>query len=936
MTAAAPAVTTVGNPYVGPRPFEREDEHKLFGREEETRELLAVITATPITLLYAQSGAGKTSLLKAKLLPLLERWPCEVYGPLRAASPDPPQSGVRNSYTYNALLSLCAGSEQIPPDLASMSLTEFLRQRPKPETPRGSIRKPRVLVFDQFEDLFTRYAERWEDRGRFFDDVGAALEADPRLRIVFAMREEYLAAFEAYAAALPPASVGRFRLERLRRSAAEDAVRKPLEAAGVVIGQETVDKLVDDLMALPETAGWPARSEEFAEAVQLQIVCSALWEATREKRAKAAAMGQPMEIGVEDVRSHGDVEQALRDYYDRSMEEIAASLGGKYGFQIGKLRNWFERTFINDEGQRSMVYKGVTATAGFPNEVLDALQSKKYLVRNEPRGTTTWYELSHERFIKPILDANKSWRSKADPNSRISALEARAVLWRDTGRPPDQLLTGAELRRAKDLIPGDGAEVGASKILEEYLQTSAAQRQQRSATQLRLIVALSVLGIFAVAGIARQANRTLRAAQSKALASVAGQMLQEQRPLDAMTWGIKAVREAPGQDEAVSALRQALQITSSSAEWLQRRNAPIVGCSFSPDGKSALTQSLAELCLWNLDQGGAPNCQAAPQSLYWSDAQMMGDGPWVIATAEDEQKPHSFLWRPNEAGALRLQGLPSIPWRVQRCGALLFGEDRRLSLFDPRAVEPPTPEAGQMDNLAAGALSPDCKSYVLVLPPRDAALPPKVILKSSAGAPRDLPVDDALDRESEPSFDDSGRYVLFARATGAVRASVYDVQKGEPVFSLGFYPPAAKVIIVGQSVIAEKQVGDHKVLDFYDLHTGNYRGPADDLQTEDVRRGSLVNVGVKSSGDSSAVDVLDLRNLRQSHTTIPASGFDDITVSPDARLLMTRKKGVVRIWSVNPPPATDATLSPSQLIARACQQLRRFGNDTYVHDECAR
>jgi hypothetical protein len=934
MTAAAPAVTTAGNPYVGPRPFEREDEDKLFGREEETRELLAVITSTPITLVYAQSGAGKTSLLKAKLLPLLERWPCEVYGPLRAASPDPPQSGVRNCYTYNALLSLCAGSQPIPPDLASLSLADFLRRQPKPEAPRGSIRKPRVLVFDQFEDLFTRYAERWEDRGRFFDDVGVALEDDPRLRIVFAMREEYLAAFEAYAAALPPASVGRFRLERLRRSAAEDAARKPLEAAGAVVGQETVDKLVDDLMALPETAGWPARYEEFAEAVQLQIVCCALWEATREKRAEAAALGRPIEIGVEDVRSHGDVEQALRDYYDRSMEEIAASYGGKYRFQVGKLRTWFERTFINDEGQRSMVYKGATETAGFPNEVLDALQSQKYLVRNEPRGTTTWYELSHERFIKPILDSNESWRRKADPSRRVGALEARALLWRDAGRPADQLLTGAELRLAQDLIPGDPGEAGASKILEEYLQKSAAQRQQRSARQLRLIVALSVVGILAVVGIAYQANRTLRAAHGKALASVAGQMLQEQRPLDAMTWGIKAVREAPGQADAVSALRQALQITSPSAEWLQRRNAPIVGCSFSPDGKSALTQSLAELCLWNLDRGGAPNCQAAPQSLHWSDAQMMGDGPWVIATAEDEQKPYSFLWRPNETAASRLQRLPSLPWRVQRCGALLFGDDRRLSLFDPRATEPPTPESGLLVDLRAGALSPDCTSYVLVLSPPDATTPPRIILRSSADLARELPVDDAFDRDSEPSFDDSGRYVLFAR-TGTVRASVYDVQKGEQVFSLGFYPPAAKVTIVGQSVVAEKQVGDEKILEFYDLHTGSYQRRADDLQTEDVRRGSLINVGVKSSGNSSAVDVLDLRSLRRSHTTIPASGFDDVTVSPEARRLMTRKKGVVRIWSVNPPPATDATLSPSELIVLACQQLRRFGNDTYVRDECA-
>src|SRR3712207_5001076 len=61
------------NPYIGPRPFERGEERLFVGRGSEVRELLLLVVAHRVVLLYAASGAGKTSLLNAALAPLLER-----------------------------------------------------------------------------------------------------------------------------------------------------------------------------------------------------------------------------------------------------------------------------------------------------------------------------------------------------------------------------------------------------------------------------------------------------------------------------------------------------------------------------------------------------------------------------------------------------------------------------------------------------------------------------------------------------------------------------------------------------------------------------------------------------------------------------------------------------------------------------------------------
>ncbi len=78
------------NPYVGPRPYEREDRQNFFGRRRETRDLTALIMAERVVLFYAPSGAGKTSLLNAKVIPTLEAEGFNVLPAVRVSSTPPP------------------------------------------------------------------------------------------------------------------------------------------------------------------------------------------------------------------------------------------------------------------------------------------------------------------------------------------------------------------------------------------------------------------------------------------------------------------------------------------------------------------------------------------------------------------------------------------------------------------------------------------------------------------------------------------------------------------------------------------------------------------------------------------------------------------------------------------------------------------------------
>src|SRR4051812_18872710 len=185
-------------PFVGPRPFEKEDRDRFFGRTRELEELLSLIIAHRAVLVYAQSGAGKTSLLKAGVLPRLEQQGYTVLPPARVQgvvpdglSPD----DVSNIFAFCVLQDWAKEFPALlrsPADYAKKTLPEFLREvaAAKPNEDDDDMPSPIVLIFDQFEEFFTAFQHRWQERTPFFQQLGEALQEIRTLKVVFVMREE--------------------------------------------------------------------------------------------------------------------------------------------------------------------------------------------------------------------------------------------------------------------------------------------------------------------------------------------------------------------------------------------------------------------------------------------------------------------------------------------------------------------------------------------------------------------------------------------------------------------------------------------------------------------------------------------------------------------------------------------------------------------------
>lgn len=427
---------TTANPFVGPRPFERQDSNLFFGRSQEASELLSLIVANRAVVLYAPSGAGKTSLLNALVVPLLEQegglqvYPfARVRGPaLQGMNP----AGIANIYVFYSLLSWC-GSAADPNQLANQTITQFLAGPLTPAEPapaddgvysiseflaepaaaEDALPPARVLIFDQFEELFTTYPERWRDREGLFNQLERALHDDPLLRVVFALREDYVALLDPYAPLMPKHLRTRFRLERMRPEAALAAVRNPLQGTGRQFAPGVAAQLVEDLrkVRVQSASGETMTvTGEFIEPVHLQVVCQNLWE---DLPAGVTTITQ------EHLKTYGNVTQALSRFYERAVSQVVQATKIKEAV----LRDWFARTLITPAGTRGTVYRGQVETGGISNQAIDLLENQ-HIIRGEWRAGARWYELTHDRLIEPIQRSNQSWREKQRQNQtrRITAV----------------------------------------------------------------------------------------------------------------------------------------------------------------------------------------------------------------------------------------------------------------------------------------------------------------------------------------------------------------------------------------------------------------------------------------------------------------------------------------------------------------------------------
>jgi hypothetical protein len=376
-------------PYVGPRAFETSDRGLFFGRGREADDILSLIMFHRTVLLYAQSGAGKSSLINTSIVPDLQAAGFVTPPVVRIrGAPAESLAAAANVYIANIRYALTPETADTPPAGATEpTLLDVLRRFTPPPDGQGP-----VLVFDQFEELFTTYQDRWQEREGVFAQIAEALDGIPTLRVLFSMREDFIAELDPLIPRIPQGIDARYRLELLRHDAAISAVFEPARSSGVTFDNAAANKLVQDLQQI-NVEGQEGRPQqaagEYIEPVQLQIVCKRLWD----------RLPQGIEtINISDLQQFGDVSEALREFYLAAVQQAAAQTN-----YPEKLIHLGCTQFVTTSGTRSMIHRTGDNVGMLPFAVVQSLVDQHFL-RAEIRAAGRWYEISHDRLIAPVLE----------------------------------------------------------------------------------------------------------------------------------------------------------------------------------------------------------------------------------------------------------------------------------------------------------------------------------------------------------------------------------------------------------------------------------------------------------------------------------------------------------------------------------------------------
>lgn len=378
------------------------DRRRFGGREREVREIVARLVSERTLVIYGPSGSGKTSLLLAGVFPALRK---EGYRPIYARTLVEPLTDL-----CRALAAVSGRTETGAGwDLRALA-SELLEAGPT------------VVVLDQFEEFFTRFRDKPDQRAAFIEAV-AGLINDPafdRFKIAFSLREDYLAALDEFGHKLrEPLSDRRYRIEPLTAFGVRQAVAKPLVDAHIAYEPAVISKLVSQL----ESVGF--------EPPLLQILCTELYQ-----EALRRANGSSPCITLKDLDQLGGPEGIFRRYVN--------SVGNALPPERHLLARMVLDALITREGTKraatlaDLLASRFSASEEEVREILDLFVSQR-LLRRQGHDSEVWYEVTHERLVPSIqewLEADSEFIKFRQARNFVRG-NSESDLWR---RNPETLL----------------------------------------------------------------------------------------------------------------------------------------------------------------------------------------------------------------------------------------------------------------------------------------------------------------------------------------------------------------------------------------------------------------------------------------------------------------------------------------------------------------
>jgi hypothetical protein len=418
---------TVGaSRYPGVQPFTDNSlaRSTFFGRQHESNLLKAQVIASRLTVVYARSGIGKTSLLNAGLnQPLRD----DGFLPLMVRLNDPHKSVVDCILDPMADLANRQSAEIVEGSRRSLwhyfKTVEFWNE--------DILLKP-VLILDQFEELFT--LRDLSDRANLLQELGHLIRGDapcgdgeklsdslllldrhqeltmtaPTIHVILSLREDFLGLLDEASDYMPSILSNRFRLRPLSMAAAYEALSAPSQLSNVAFASRefTIDDLLQKeiLSFITDEAPKMAFRVEQIEPFQLQLICQQIEEHVIRRQQQDPSCNF---VSMQDIGGRETLKKGMRNFYARVVSHCCDNVGAYVGIFRRSLikkrvRNLCSMQLISTEGRRlSIDEDSLLSRFRIPRQVLTSLVQAR-LLRSDQRGGTIYYELSHDTLAEEV------------------------------------------------------------------------------------------------------------------------------------------------------------------------------------------------------------------------------------------------------------------------------------------------------------------------------------------------------------------------------------------------------------------------------------------------------------------------------------------------------------------------------------------------------
>jgi hypothetical protein len=357
-------------PYKGLEAYTLSDTGVFFGRDRAIRDLREAMKRGRLTILQAESGAGKTSLLQAGIVPSLIR-----EGALAIL--------IRPQFENpsHAIKKCLLGNLELTPTLASAPLVDFL-QRVKEIIGRQTTL---YLILDQFEEFFAKYTLE-EDRRAFIGDLAGCLnDATLNAHWIISITTDAFGQLGKLEPHIRNPFSNAYSLYLFNRQEAAEVIAKPAQINGLSFQEGMLERLLDDLGQNQDAPVAPT---------QIQLVCLALYDDIR---------GRDTLFTLECYQAQGGAEGILRGYIGNVLNHYLPPEERAPAYKILE-------ALVTSEKKRVLRIKTeleqTLQNLGIPHELaestLNHLVNRRLIRRLDDDNGHMQYEIVHDYLLREI------------------------------------------------------------------------------------------------------------------------------------------------------------------------------------------------------------------------------------------------------------------------------------------------------------------------------------------------------------------------------------------------------------------------------------------------------------------------------------------------------------------------------------------------------